>query len=78
MSEKCDLYDIELVYNEIHLLGAEDEYTDFDVNIKVISRNVTAKIPNSILPGKRIKLRGLGKIKPDGTYGNVYISFNEV
>ena len=78
MFKDFSVYDIELVYNEIYIVGDNDGYTNFDINIEVTSRSVTAKIPNSVLPGERIRLKGLGKVKQDGSYGDVYVSFNNI
>ena len=70
--------DIELVYNEIFLNGKNDEFTEIEVCIPITNRKVIVKIPNTVEQGDRIRLKGLGKSKPDGTFGDAYISFNSV
>lgn len=73
-----NIYDIELVYDEIIIDGDEDDTTSFKVYIALIDKKIIAKIPNNISSGERVRLRGMGKVKPDGTNGNAYISFNHI
>ena len=72
------MYDIELVYDEIVISGDEDGTTPFNVSISLTGKKFVAKIPNNICSGERVRLRGMGKERPDGTNGNAYISFNHV
>lgn len=71
-------YDLFIEENKICLDGDINETTDFDLHISETGREVTAKITNFLNAHEIIKLKGLGKRKEDGTYGDAYLSFANV
>lgn len=71
-------YNLYIEYEEIYLKGNVDETTDFEIYIEETNRNVTVKVPNTIKPYENLKLKGLGKKKLNGNFGDLYIRFSKV
>lgn len=71
-------YDIELSIKNINIYGEPSGYTKIDIEIPTIGKVVTVNVPNYINTDGKLKLRGLGHEKPDGTKGDVYLVFEKI
>lgn len=75
---KNDECDIELNIKNIHIYGNPNGYTKTDIEILPKGKIVTVKVPNSINTECKLRLKGLGHKKADGTKGDVYLRFKKI
>lgn len=75
---KDEDYDIELNIKNINIYGKREEFTNLDVEIPHSGKLVTVKVPNNITTADKIKLKGLGVEKKDGTKGDAYLIFEKI
>lgn len=71
-------YDIEQVVKNIDLYGDSNDYTKIEITIKETGKEVVVKVPNEITDGDQLKLKGLGRRKPDNTSGDVFLIFKNI
>lgn len=71
-------YDVELSIQNINVYGKPDGYTKTDVEIPTNGKTITVNVPNSITTDGKLRLKGLGYEKPNGTKGDVYLNFEKI
>ena len=78
IKENEDNYDIELNIKSINVYGEPDGYTKTDIEIPISGKIVSVDVPNSISTEEKLRLKGLGYEKPNGTKGDVYLIFQRI
>ena len=71
-------YDIEQIVKNVDLYGESTDFTKIEVTIEEIGKEVVVKVPNRITDGDQLRLKGLGKRKPDNTKGDVFLIFKNL
>lgn len=71
-------YNIEQIVKNVDLYGGSTDYTQIEIIIEETGKKVVVKVPNRITDGDQLKLKGLGKIKPDNTRGDVFLIFKNI
>lgn len=78
IKENEDNYDVELSIKSINVYGNPDGYTKTDIEIPICGKTVSVDVPNSISTEEKLRLKGLGYEKPNGTKGDVYLIFQRI
>ena len=66
------------VSDSIIIVGNPSEYTSKEIYIPHLSKTVVVKVPNNITPDEELRLRGLGRVSPEGRNGDAYIHFTDI
>ena len=75
---KKNEYNVEQIVKNVDLYGESTDYTKIEITIEETGKKVVVKVPNRITDGDKLKLKGLGKIKPDNTKGDVFLIFKNI
>ena len=67
-----------IIYVSVKLEGSLDLRTENDVYIEHLDQTICVAVPNNITKETSMRLKGLGKIGPNGEKGDLYLKFANI
>lgn len=65
-------------YISVKLEGSINSKTENDVYIEHLNKTICVAVPNSITKETSMRLKGLGKIGPNGEKGDLFLKFDNI